>query len=344
MILSRRANVVEPPAYRSGHRAGRLTPDRRIDRAGRCRNMPLDIATAPRAHRALVIARVLVAALAFGVMAVTVAACGASPGAASIAPAVTSTARVGAPTTSPTPAITRIGGATAAPIWLGTRTLSVGSNGFAAAQDTPPELRNRSIITVDYLQPPADGGFHSTIQAVPASVLARSSWTSGCPVAASDLRYVTVSFRGFDGLAHTGELLVNARAANAMVTVFGKLFAAGYPIEQMRVASTAELNAPPTGDGNSTGAFACRPVRGQTAWSQHAYGLAVDVNPFQNPYHSGDVVLPELATSYLDRGDVRAGMIQPDGPVVRAFASVGWQWGGDYRSLKDFMHFSANGG
>jgi hypothetical protein len=85
-------------------------------------------------------------------------------------------------------------------------------------------------------------------------------------------------------------------------------------------------------------------VRGRKAWSQHAYGLAVDVNPFQNPYHRGDVVLPELATSYLDRGNVRPGMIRPDGPVVRAFASVGWKWGGDYRSLKDFMHFSANGG
>jgi hypothetical protein len=220
----------------------------------------------------------------------------------------------------------------------------VGSNGFAAAQDTPPELRNRSIITVDDLPPPADGGFHSTIQAVPASVLARSTWSSGCPVAVADLRYVTVSFRGFDGLAHTGELLVNARAADALVTVFGKLFAQGYPIERMRVTSDAELNAPPTGDGNTTAAFACRPVRGQKTWSQHAYGLAVDVNPFQNPYHNGDEVLPELATSYLDRGDVRAGMILPDGPVVRAFASVGWQWGGDYRSLKDFMHFSANGG
>jgi hypothetical protein len=272
------------------------------------------------------------------------ASCGASRGPASAVPAITSAAPVAAPAKSPIPSITRIGGATTAPDWLGTRMLSVGPNGFAAAQDTPPELRNRSIITVDDLPPPADGGFHSSIQAVPASMLARSTWTSGCPVAASDLRYVTVSFRGFDGLAHTGELLVNARAADALVTVFGKLFAVGYPIERMRVTSAAELNAPPTGDGNTTAAFACRPVRGQTAWSQHAYGLAVDVNPFQNPYHKGEVVLPELATSYLDRGDVRVGMILPDGPVVRAFASVGWQWGGDYRSLKDFMHFSANGG
>jgi hypothetical protein len=285
--------------------------------------MPVDIATVPRLLVALV------------ACSVTAACSGVSSG----APTATSAA----PATSPSPAITRIGDATPAPTWLGTRTLPVGANGFAAAQDTPPELRNRSIITVDDLPPPADGRFHSTIQAVPANLL-RANWNSGCPVAAKDLRYVTVSFRGFDGLAHTGDLLVNVRAADALVKVFGRLFAAGYPIERMRVTSAAELNAPPTGDGNTTAAFACRPVRGQKAWSQHAYGLAVDVNPFQNPYHKGDVVLPELATSYLQRGDVRAGMIRPGGPVVRAFASVGWKWGGDYHSLKDYMHFSANGG
>jgi hypothetical protein len=155
-------------------------------------------------------------------MAATAAGCGTSHGPVSGAPAVTSAGPVATPATSPIPSLTRVGGANTAPTWLATRTLSVGSNGFAAAQDTPPELRNRSIITVDDLPPPAGGGFHSAIQAVPASVLARSTWTSGCPVAATDLRYVTVSFRGFDGLAHTGELLVDARAADALVTVFGE--------------------------------------------------------------------------------------------------------------------------
>jgi hypothetical protein len=70
----------------------------------------------------------------------------------------------------------------------------------------------------------------------------------------------------------------------------------------------------------------------------------MDVNPFQNSYHKGKVVLPELATSYLERSDVRAGMIRPRGRSYGRFASVEWKWGGDYRSLKDFMHFSANGG
>ena len=246
--------------------------------------------------------------------------------------------------THPTPAVTRIGNASAAPKWLGTRPLPVGPNGFAAAQNTPPELRNRSIITVDVLPPPPDGRFHATIQKVSASVLARSTWTKRCPVAAADLRYLTVSFRGFDGLAHTGELLVNARVAKDMVTVFGRLFAANFPIEQMQITDPREIHAAPTGDGNTTEAFVCRPVRGETAWSQHAYGLAVDIDPFQNPEHRGKIVLPELATSYLDRADVRPGMVLPNGPVVRAFAAVGWQWGGTWRSLKDYMHFSANGG
>lgn len=237
-----------------------------------------------------------------------------------------------------------IGNASPAPGWLGKRPLPAGPGGVAAARDTPPELRHRSIITTDYLPPPADGRFHATIRPVPADVLARSSWTSACPVKSTDLRYVTVGFRGFDGLAHTGEMLVHRRAAAGLVKVFGTLFAQGYPIEGMRITSAAGLTAPPTGDGNGTDAYACRPVRGSKAWSQHAYGLAVDVNPFQNPYHRGKVVLPELATSYLDRADVRPGMIGPGSPVVKAFAAIGWKWGGDYHSLKDYMHFSANGG
>ncbi|WP_246277601.1 M15 family metallopeptidase [Phytohabitans rumicis] len=211
-----------------------------------------------------------------------------------------------------------------------------------ARAESPSPTTTR--ITVDDLPPPPDGRFHATVQAVPAGVLARSSWTKGCPVAAADLRYLTVGFRGFDGRAHTGELLVNRRAADDLVTVFRQLFAADFPIERMRISSLAELNAPPTGDGNTTEAFACRPVRGSTVWSQHAYGLAVDLNPFQNPYHKGRVVLPELATAYLDRADVRPGMVRPGGPAVRAFAAIGWPWGGNYRSLKDYMHFSATGG
>ena len=91
-----------------------------------------------------------------------------------------------------------------------------------------------------------------------------------------------------------------------------------------------------------TGSFVCRPIRGGTRYSEHAFGLAVDLNPFQNPYQKGDVVLPELASAYLDREWLRSGMITPSGPAVRAFASIGWEWGGAWSTLKDSQHFTAN--
>jgi hypothetical protein len=216
-------------------------------------------------------------------------------------------------------------------------------DGYGVAQPTPPDLLDRRLPTRDILPPPADGAFASTVGPVPDDVLARSTWKPECPVAPADLRYVTVSFRGFDGAAHTGELIVAAEVAEDVAAVFGEVFAAGFPIEEMRVVEPAELTAPPTGDDNNTTAFVCRPAVGLTRWSAHALGLAVDVNPFHNPYSKGDLVLPELASAYLDRERDLPGMIFDGGPVVTAFERIGWTWGGRWTSPVDRHHFSRTG-
>ncbi|TVT33581.1 M15 family metallopeptidase, partial [Amycolatopsis rhizosphaerae] len=187
------------------------------------------------------------------------------------------------------------------------------------------------------------GRYAATIRPVPADVLARSTWQSTCPVPASDLRYLTMSFWGFDGRAHTGEMLVNASVAEAVTRVFGELFGARFPIEEMHITGPAEPGAAPTGDGNNTSAFACRPARGQTRWSAHAYGLAIDLDPFCNPYTKGDLVLPELASAYLDRSWLRPGMVLAGDATVRAFAAIGWRWGGAWHEPVDRMHFTATG-
>jgi hypothetical protein len=233
---------------------------------------------------------------------------------------------------------------TTPPSWLGTRVLPKQPSGFGEILPTPPELRVRRFTLPDRLPMLPGTGFASRITTpAPADVIARSTWKRGCPVADDDLSWVRLTFVGFDGARHTGELLVNRSVADDLVSVFRQLYAAKFPIEEMRITRADELDAPPTGDGNNTGAFNCRPVRGATSYSQHAYGLAIDVNPFQNPYTKGDLVLPELASSYLDRSWVRPGMIEPEGPVVRAFSSIGWTWGGTWHSLKDLQHFSENG-
>ena len=229
------------------------------------------------------------------------------------------------------------------PGWVGTRVLKRGPSGFGIATSTPSILRDRRFATEDVLPPPSSDRFASRITRVPRRVLRRSSWGPGCPVRAGELAYVNVSFWGFDERAHTGELIVHRSVARDVVSVFKELHRTHWPIEEMRITTAPELDAPPTGDGNNTGAFACRPSRTTSEWSEHAYGSAVDINPFHNPYVRDELVLPELAIAYRDRDRQRPGMIRPGDVVTRAFAAIGWRWGGDWASAKDWMHFSASG-
>jgi hypothetical protein len=259
-------------------------------------------------------------------------------------PAPSSTVPAPAAQTTVAPTTTTTISPFARPAWLGTRPLPLRPDEHGEVQPTPPVLVDRRLATPEDLAPPADGTFEWSIEPVPAEVLARSSWVPECPVTVDELAYVTVSHMGFDGEYHTGELLVNAAWAEEVVGVFEELHAAQFPIEQMRIIRAEEIDAPPTGDWNDTTSFVCRPAVGNTSWSQHAYGLAVDVNPFHNPYLKGDLVLPELASSYTDRDDIRPGMIEAGDIVVTSFAEMGWAWGGNWNTLKDWMHFSASGG
>jgi hypothetical protein len=111
----------------------------------------------------------------------------------------------------------------------------------------------------------------------------------------------------------------------------------------MRVITKEEIDAHPTGDWNDTTSFVCRPAVNSSSWSQHAYGTGIDINPFHNPYLKGDLVLPELASAYVDRENVRVGMIVPGDVATEAFGQIGWGWGGNWSSLKDWMHFSRSG-
>lgn len=248
---------------------------------------------------------------------------------------------IGSPIAESTPTLPP--GVMPPPRWLGKRPLPTRADGLGVVQPTPRVLRNRQFTTTDVLPPPDDTRFHWTAAAIPTDVLRRSTWHPACPVPASQLRYLTLTFWGFDDRPHTGEMIVNASVARTIVTVFRKLFEERFPIEEMRVTSDRDLNAPPTGDGNNTASFVCRPVVRETTWSQHAYGLAVDVDPFQNPYVSGDAIVPERASAYADRNWKRRGMILPGDVVTQAFGAAGWGWGGQWNTLKDWMHFSSTG-
>jgi D-alanyl-D-alanine carboxypeptidase len=192
------------------------------------------------------------------------------------------------------------------------------------------------------LQPPP---FAYSVARVTAVDLPHS-WHRGCPVATTQLRRLRVTYWGFDRRAQTGTLIVNVRAVSPLTRVFSRLYAKRFPIRRMRPIDAYGGNDERSLAADNTAAFNCRYAiaSGPKRWSAHAYGLAIDVNPVENPYLLNGRVHPRAGRAYLDRSRMRRGMAVRGGLLVNAFASVGWQWGGRWASSPDYQHFSATGG
>jgi hypothetical protein len=185
--------------------------------------------------------------------------------------------------------------------------------------------------------------FHASVAHVTAAQLGRS-WHPGCPVGPAQLRRVFVSYVGFDGRAHRGELVVNAAVVRDVETVFRRLYDARFPIHRMQPVSRYGGSDDRSMAADNTSAFNCRyaVASGPKRWSVHAYGEAIDVNTVENPYLEGGRVLPP--NGIADRSHYRKGMAAAGGVLVRAFASVGWLWGGRWTGSPDWQHFSKTGG
>ena len=185
--------------------------------------------------------------------------------------------------------------------------------------------------------------FTARVERVAAADLG-ASWRPGCPVAPADLRRVRLAFWGFDGERHLGTLVVNRDAVPALVSVFRTLYSARFPIRRMRPVDAYGGSDDASMAADNTSAFNCRAAvaSGPRRWSQHAYGRAIDVNPVENPYVFDGRVRPPAGARFVDRTPPRPGMAVPGGVLVRAFAAVGWSWGGAWRS-PDYQHFSATG-
>jgi len=187
--------------------------------------------------------------------------------------------------------------------------------------------------------------FSAVVAPVTAAQLGRS-WHPGCPVGPAGLRRLFVSYVGFDGRAHRGELVVDRAVTAEVGTVFRRLYDARFPIRRMLPVSAYEGSDDRSMAADNTSAFNCRyaVAAGPKRWSVHAYGEAVDVNTVENPYLQGGRVRPPAGRAYLDRAAVRPGMAVAGGVLVRAFASVGWLWGGRWTATPDWQHFSKTGG
>jgi hypothetical protein len=225
----------------------------------------------------------------------------------------------------------------------------------ASGSPAPPGARPEAAVVEPapttpsaYPQPPAAPAEPARAAPRPLTDLERTemtgaSWHEGCPVGLDELRAIAVRHATPDGGDATGTLIVHADVADAVARAFEDLYAQRFAITKVR--PTHEYggdDAASMRDDNTSG-FNCRPIGRGREWSQHAYGRAVDINPLRNPWVRDGSVRPPEGRGWLDRDPSRPGVIVADGPAVRAFAAIGWRWGGKWRSAKDYQHFSENG-
>jgi hypothetical protein len=154
-------------------------------------------------------------------------------------------------------------------------------------------------------------------------------------------RLVTVKYYSTDGQVHQGQLVVDAGLVSDVKRVFALMLKERFPVYSVIPVSDKRFRKENRWDdelsmeANNTSAFNYREVTGGGRLSNHAYGRAVDINTFLNPYIKGDLILPHGA-SYDPKV---AGTFTAESPVVREFLRLGWAWGGNWTSPRDYQHF-----
>lgn len=191
--------------------------------------------------------------------------------------------------------------------------------------------------------------FTSSIQPIPKQIQAKmipSVWHKGCPVPLNHLRYVQLSYWGFDRKSHRGELIVNKELASEVVEIFNVLYQNHFPIERMELMDQYGGDDNLAMANNNTSAFNCRAVTNRPGeFSQHSYGRAIDINTLINPFVSKNSVVPPKGAPYANRKNKVPGMIHKGDKVYQAFIDRGWDWGGNWYDVQDYQHFEkrANG-
>ena len=208
----------------------------------------------------------------------------------------------------------------------------------SAADQVPTE---EPVAAVEAAPAPFQPVF--TAEAVPPEVEARmrgKSYPEGATISLSELRYLRLSYVDFDGEPQTGEMVCNAAIAQDLVEIFRALYEAQYPICSILLVDEFGGSDDESMKADNTSCFNFRTVPGSKSLSRHAFGMAVDVNPLENPYiNRSGVVMPAEGEPYVDRSRDFPHKITRDDLCCRLFLEHGFTWGGDWSDRKDYQHF-----
>ncbi len=152
---------------------------------------------------------------------------------------------------------------------------------------------------------------------------------------------VTVQYYSFDSKIHQGQLVIDKELEEDIKNLFELALKEKFPIHSVLPISHQTFRKDGRWDddlsmaANNTSGFNYRLITGGTKLSNHAHGRAIDINPVQNPYIKGQLVLPAKANYDANL----AGTLTADHPLTKAFLAMGWEWGGNWDTRKDYQHF-----
>ena len=177
---------------------------------------------------------------------------------------------------------------------------------------------------------------------IPDSVAARMrgvSYPEGAEIQLDELRYLQLSYIDFEGVPQVGEMVCNKVIAADLTAVFQALYEARYPIRSIRLIDDFGGDDEASMEADNTSCFNYRRKTGMKSLSKHALGLAVDINPLENPYVRGTRVKPPGSSVFADRSKDFPHKIDKNDLCYRLFREHGFSWGGTWRSVQDYQHF-----
>lgn len=149
------------------------------------------------------------------------------------------------------------------------------------------------------------------------------------------LALIDVEYFSFDNKLHRGQVVVNKSVVKDIKEIFEFIKRTKFPINKVIPISKYNWSDKASMSDNNTSAFNYRKIKGQTVLSAHSYGLAIDINPLQNPHIKEKQVNPPNAVY-----DIKIpGTIVKGSQLVKEFQKYGWIWGGFWKSSKDYQHF-----
>lgn len=178
-------------------------------------------------------------------------------------------------------------------------------------KDIPPDIQNRMIE--------------------------KKIWSSECIIPMSKLKLLNLSHYNFENRIAVGQMVVLDSMANSVISIFQELFALKFPIHTIRLIDEFDGDDELSMNANNSSCFNFRKIEGSELLSVHSCGLAIDINPLQNPFIQEGKIFPDQGKGFLDRNDIRPGMVEP---IVEIFYKHGFTiWGGNWKEPIDYHHF-----